>query len=216
MLIDKGLKKEEIKEILMQIFVVSYGTEHVTTKVNSLNIVSPFDEKFHKVGEENWKRFMTNFINFHGKETDLGKEIKISEKDRNALLKICNSKYPKIELKKFYYFNDRCYVMKEDNKLYLLTSLLNINKHDHDIVQFRHNQDNTQNEVATKTGHFVGKCMACAFQYSVNNSYLNTQTERLVPFNSNELKNNLEEIAFSLNDQPLYKSNDGNLGIDKN
>ena len=43
----------------------------------------------------------------------LGKEIKISEKDRNALLKICNSKYPKIELKKFYYFNDRCYVMKE-------------------------------------------------------------------------------------------------------
>lgn len=187
-----GYSEEEINKILEQLVMISYGTFATNPRIKNINAISPFDESYTS-GKHIWRMLLSRL------DSD-----QITPNDKKELLEIAELPDPSRKLKTFYANNHRCYVVRSENNLYLATTQHYQNLEiEHAIKGLSRSEDWQPHKHANVTGDCVSKCLAAALCNSVANSLQNRTSEKHVPFDTDLLQTQLEEIAKQLNEQEL-------------
>ena len=183
--------EEEQSLIFSQIFEILYGiwsrVPYQFPDVPVFNVLSPEDEMW-ATTDYFWRMIL-----------DKSDEIEISSKDKDKLLEMAkNAKENKFHFERFYDNNQRCFVVRDGNRLGVACSGLQKDSYDdHSIDVIARNKDWSKLDGASDAGDYVSRCIACALCNSVANSLLNQKIERFVPF-ALEVKNlakNLTKIC---------------------
>lgn len=189
-----GYTEDECEKIVKQIFVISYAAPKGTTRAKSLNVVSPIDSNINE-SDYAWKFILRN---------DLLEQISMSPSDRKEIerLKDYYGKLSRFKIGQFYQKNERVFVVKDsaEESIYLATSCpFDAYWWDHDVMFIPRDKDYKALERATKVGDYVSRCLLSALCNSVANSILNSRSDKLIPFDLEELKLQLEEVVKELN-----------------
>lgn len=184
--------RDEQKQILEQIFLVSYASfvDNNDLPYKFLDITSPEDgEMLGFYGVAAWNSLPNK-----------SKEIDFSYDDLTNIKRIGPVKNGKFNVYTMYKDKERCYVSRDDNGIYLIpTHLHKKDRYDHSMLEIKRNSDWTPHENASMAGDYASKCLACALCHSVATSVLNNEKKGLVSVDLDKMKKELENIVRPLN-----------------
>lgn len=187
-MVEIGYSSQEIEKIVSQIFLVSYASNVRSKKipVNSLSILSPADNQLSKDSRFHLVKLFIESLD----------GIVMSEKDRKIFKGMTEE-----EICHFLVGNrSRCYVLPEGNTLRLLSAnFSNDIDSDHSLSQLTRKKNWDRGSFASLTGETVSKCLAASLCNAVSNSLINIKGEKLVEFDLQELRWQLEEICKKTN-----------------
>ena len=210
-----GYDMHEAGKIVEQLFVVSFGTEIQKDWFKSVNVVSPFDSSFFETSTQIWGELL---------ESDIGSCKFITEKDKAELKKIASLSYWKREeaIKKFCNKNQRCFVVRQGNRLSLATSMLKTDV-DADFstyevepsaaedvqktngqnvdIEFSKNEHQIKELARNKNWDSFGGLTASGEHTSKCLAVENERKKELVPVDMDELETTLNGIVYAFNTQ---------------
>lgn len=194
-LLKLGYSKEEAKQIMSQILEIVYGSEYAPldfkqVHINSLNDFEVKDNLYP----------LDAFLSLIDK-------IDISKEDREEIEKLHSGKIRGKITEDFFKENERIYVFdNEENSLVFCFSYpVDIYEDDHSLHFARLGKNGEKAKRATNVGYYVALGMACVLCNSVSNSMQNLKTEKLIPLELEELRQNASKVVEPLNSQPLGK-----------
>lgn len=185
LLLDKcNYYDDEQQKILQQIFSVNIAFFQQVNYLSGLDIFSISDGAFQFEGLKLTKKFLNNINN-----------ILMSDYDHS------NFK-TKSDIESYNYINDsdRCYVMRESNRISLIAGNFRNKADDHSFTTIKRGKNWKMLVDSTPTGEVVSKCASCALCNAVANSMINIKAEKHVPFNIDELVSQLQLITAKINE----------------
>ena len=212
-----GYTKSECKEIQDQIFCLYYAA-YPSFDHKSLTVISATDDNSLFDSYMPWINLFSVFIdkNLDG-YTDKFEDVRMSDSDRQEITKLAKmlDKYKDSKLRlyvirvmdaadEFIDKHDRCFVLKNLNRIILATSHLHENDiMDHSIEEMS-KFDGKFHENVSKAGEAVVTCMLYSLRFAINHALLHGDE----PLDMNKLKQSLEAIVENLNfGEEAFKQN---------
>ncbi len=187
--------ESEQRLIFSQIFEISYGVWSLIPDrfpdAPVFNVLSPEDEMWMK----------TDY--FWEMAADESTDVEISSKDKGRLSEIVkkaekNKEKPCFEA--FYNENQRCFVVRDKNRLGLACSGLQKDGYDdHSIDVVARKKDWGRLDTSSEAGDYASRCIACALCNSVANAMLNQKSKEFVPFALDDVQRQMEDFVCTLN-----------------
>lgn len=191
-LLKLGYSQKDCAEIVSQIFIISHAAEPKQTKCNAkrLSVVSPLDTALDDT-DYAWRLVLKNLNKI---------ELSLTDKEELESLIEQYGKKAVLEINKFYRNNKRVFVVKDEEEIYLASSIpLDSYWWEHALFFAARDEDYKASKRTTEVGDYVSKCLLCALCNSVANSMINNNSKKLVELNLNELKLQLENVVKPLN-----------------
>ncbi len=166
--------EDEIRQILKQIFVVSYEAGDIfQTGFSNLNINS--------VNSELWRDIVLAFP-----ERDLSTaEMFDGEAEKIMASQMYQTKEPALVEK--FLRNNKYLLLKEGNVIDILTNGLTIDKTDHDLSTIYMHQDKSYSYYTNELGRIVSQTIAAALKIALDNSIENNYTTRFKPLDMDKI-----------------------------
>ncbi len=199
-----GYRKKDCAKIAGQIFIISHASEPCEKKshAKTLDVVSPLDNL---IDDNNyaWRLLLGNL-----------NQAQISPSDKKELERLIKE-YGKMvgqEVQRFYEKNNRVFIVKDKDEIYLAPSMpLDQYWWEHGSKFISRNEEYKANSNATEVGDYVSRCLLCALCNSVANAILNNNSDKIIPFDLDELKLQLEDVVRDFNSKETISYDVDNL-----
>lgn len=193
-LIELNYTHTERKQIISQIVMISYGSQHndIIEEIKGIYCLSFSDEMFSDGSAQLSKQLLAKLDIVSMVKTD--KEL-LQQLDTTQSTEVIHE-----QLIDFLKLHRRVYNLNENNNIRLFAYGLHQSENhiwemDHTIIGLERDHDWTKYRYASSTGDCVSKCLACALCNSVANSLINNRSEQFVDFDIKLLYNQINTIC---------------------